>query len=124
MGRSERDEWALMTFYTSFYIYSPCGLACFVRNGEYYKAITDDAGSTRLVLKDGRGCMAAYDLLPYGQLMRWSGDDPTIVDYLFTGQEWDRETGLYNFHFRLYDPLIAQVSWFDASEPRRRLIGL
>ena len=89
----------------SFYIYGAHGLVGFVRNGDYYNVIADHAGSTRLVLKDGR-VVAAYDYLPYGQLMRWSGDDPLIVNYLFTGQEWDRETGIYNFHFRLYDPQI------------------
>ena len=46
--------------------------------------------------------MAAYDYLTYMQLMRWSGKEPSVVDYLFTGQEWDRETGFYIFHFGLY----------------------
>ena len=92
-----------------------CGLVGFVRNGDYYNVITDLAGSTRLVIKDGR-VVCAYDYLPYGQLMRWSGEDPSIVDFLFTGQEWDRETGLYNFHFRLYDPLIGRFYQIDAKE--------
>ena len=52
--------------------------------------------------------------------MRWSGEDPSVVNYLFTGQEWDRETGLYNFHFRLYDP---QIGRFYQIDPKKQLIS-
>ena len=90
----------------SFYIYDPRGLVSFVRNGDYYNVITDHAGSTWLILKD----VSAYDCLPYGKLIRWS-EDPSIVDYQFTGQ--DRETDLYNFYFRIYDPLIGLFYQID-----------
>ena len=103
----------------SFYIYGPRGLVDFVTNGDYYNVITDHAGSTRLVIKEGR-VVSTYDYLSYEHLMRWSGEDPSVVNYLFTGQEWDRETGLYNFHFRLYDP---QIGRFYQIDPKKQLIS-
>lgn len=93
---------------TTSYIYGPRGLLGFIRNENFYSVTTDHAGSIRLVIKDGK-VVAAYDYMPYGQLMRSFGDDPQAhIVYRFTGQEWDEETGLYNYHARLYDPSIGR----------------
>ncbi|KAH1019071.1 hypothetical protein HUJ05_006735, partial [Dendroctonus ponderosae] len=90
------------------YLYGPRGLLGFFRNNSFYGVTTDHAGSVRLVLKDGK-VVAAYDYLPYGQLMRSYGNDPQAhIMYRYTGQEWDEETGLYNYHARLYDPSIGR----------------
>lgn len=53
-----------------------------------------------------------YDYSPFGSLMRATinGD----VDYRFTGQEYDSETGLYNFRARLYDD---ELGIFYAVDP-------
>jgi RHS repeat-associated protein len=62
--------------------------------------------------------VGAYDYLPYGQLMRSYGNDPTAgIFYRCTGQEWDEETGLYNYHARLYDPDIGR---FYQPDPREQ----
>ncbi|XP_059612603.1 uncharacterized protein LOC132259075 [Phlebotomus argentipes] len=90
------------------YLYGPRGLIGFIRNNNFYNVTTDHSGSVRLVIKDGR-VVAAYDYLPYGGLMRSYGNDPQAhISYRYTGQEWDEETGLYNYHARLYDPSIGR----------------
>ena len=48
--------------------------------------------------------------------MRRYGTDPDAhIFYRYTGQEWDAETGLYNFHARLYDPSLGR---FYQPDPR------
>ncbi|EFX70311.1 hypothetical protein DAPPUDRAFT_300516 [Daphnia pulex] len=99
------------------YIYGPRGLLGFVRNGAFHSVWTDHIGSIRLVLRDGQ-VVAAYDYLPYGQLMRSHCSDPAAeIFYRYTGQEWDEETGLYNYHARLYDPDIGR---FYQPDPREQ----
>ncbi|MCT4697243.1 RHS repeat-associated core domain-containing protein [Candidatus Cardinium sp. TP] len=90
------------------YLYGPRGLLGFIRNNNFYSVTTDHAGSVRLVIKEGI-VVAAYDYLPYGGLMRSYGNDPQAhIMYRYTGQEWDEETGLYNYHARFYDPSIGR----------------
>ncbi|XP_057365416.1 uncharacterized protein LOC130686143 [Daphnia carinata] len=99
---------------TTAYIYGPRGLVGFFRNGIFHSVWSDHSGSIRLVLRDGQ-VVSAYDYLPYGQLMRVYGSDPAAaIAYRYTGQEWDEETGLYNFHARLYDPDIGRFYQPDA----------
>ncbi|BBB14767.1 Rhs family protein [Candidatus Rickettsiella viridis] len=98
------------------YLYGPRGLLGFIRNNAYYSVITDHEGSIRLIVKDGR-VEAAYDYLPYGQLMRSYGNNPDAhITYRYTGQECDEETGLYNYHARLYDPSIGRFYQIDPKE--------
>lgn len=95
------------------YVYSNTGLIGFVRNDEFYSVFTDHAGSVRLVIKDGE-VKAAYDYHPYGHILRKSeGDLDGRIHYLYIGQEWDEETGLYNYHTRLYDPEIGRFYQVD-----------
>ncbi|KAF7995835.1 hypothetical protein HCN44_006942 [Aphidius gifuensis] len=90
------------------YIYGPRGLIGFIRNNNFYSVTTDHLGSIRLVIKSGK-VVAAYDYLPYGEMMRSYGNDPHgHIMYRYTGQEWDEETQLYNYHARLYDPSIGR----------------
>ncbi|KAL9703831.1 hypothetical protein quinque_007349 [Culex quinquefasciatus] len=98
------------------YIRGPLGLIGFYRNNEYYSVLQDHEGSTRLVVKGGQ-VIAAYDYLPYGQLIRRFNSDPDgHVTYLYTGQEFDEETGLYNYHARLYDPDLGRFYQVDPQE--------
>uniref|UniRef100_A0A905HKW2 OTU domain-containing protein n=1 Tax=Lutzomyia longipalpis TaxID=7200 RepID=A0A905HKW2_LUTLO len=95
------------------YLYGPRGLLGFIRNNNFYSVTTDHSGSVRLVIKDGK-VVAAYDYLPYGGLMRSFGNDPQAhIVYRYTGQEWDEETDLYNYHARLYDPSIGRFYQID-----------
>jgi len=47
--------------------------------------------------------VAKYDYEPFGRIKETT---VTTVDnpYTFTGMEWDKETGLYNYRARYYDP--------------------
>ncbi|XP_073972940.1 salivary gland surface protein 1-like [Rhodnius prolixus] len=98
------------------YIYGPRGLIAFIRRDEFYTLISDHEQSTRLVVKSGE-VVAAYDYLPYGNLMREFASYPEAhIRYRYTGQEWDEELGLYNFHARFYDPSIGRFFQTDPKE--------
>ncbi|XP_039447648.1 uncharacterized protein LOC120426909 [Culex pipiens pallens] len=98
------------------YIHGPLGLLGFIRNNVFYSVIADHEGSTRLVVKNGE-VVAAYDYLPYGGRMRFYNSDPDgYVAYQYTGQEFDEETGLYNYHARLYDPELGRFYQTDPKE--------
>lgn len=98
----------LMDSFVTTYLYGPRGLLGFFRNNDFYSVTTDHAGSVRLVIKNGQ-VVTAYDYMPYGELMRKYGNDPeSHIMYQYTGQEFDEETGLYNYHARLYDPSIGR----------------
>ncbi|CAF1011951.1 unnamed protein product [Didymodactylos carnosus] len=97
------------------YIYGPKGLIGFIRNDEFYSVICDHEGSIRLIVKN-QEIVAAYDYLPYGNLIRQYGIPQVQISYRYTGQEWDEETGLYNYHARLYDPDIGRFYQIDPQE--------
>ena len=97
------------------YIYGESGLLCFIRNDEIYHVIKDHEGSTRLVISNDR-VVAAYDYLPYGGLMRHYEEKGANLAYRYTGQEWDEEIGLYNFHARFYDPELGRFYQIDPKE--------
>lgn len=103
-------------FTLTSYIYGPLGLVGFIRNDAFYSVISDHERSTRLVVKNGE-VVAAYDYLPYGQRLRIYKTDPDgHVAYQYTGQEFDEETGLYNYHARLYDPELGRFYQTDPQD--------
>ncbi|ODM92517.1 tRNA(Glu)-specific nuclease WapA [Orchesella cincta] len=92
---------------TSTYLHGPRGLLGFTRNGKFYSVFSDHAGSVRLITQQGK-VVAGYDYWPYGETMKVFGNEDAHIFYRFTGQEWDEEIGLYNFHARLYDPTLGR----------------
>jgi RHS repeat-associated protein len=107
------------TLTEKIYIYGPTGLIAFcecIPSGKdataTYFVIKDHLGSTRLLFKSTGTQYTTYDYSPFGSLMRSSinGD----VRYRFTGQEYDFETGLWNFRARLYDD---ELGIFYAVDP-------
>jgi hypothetical protein len=38
------------------------------------------------------------------------------INYVYIGQEYDEEMGLYNYHSRLYDPVIGRFYQVDPKE--------
>ncbi|HET8775621.1 MAG TPA: RHS repeat-associated core domain-containing protein, partial [Thermoanaerobaculia bacterium] len=89
------------------YVYGADGLVAVVSDQTYF-VISDHQGSTRLVV-DGTGAVAAgYDYLPFGALAQQYGPLAGNFHYLYSGQELDRETGLYALKVRLYDPAIGR----------------
>uniref|UniRef100_A0A182QKC4 Uncharacterized protein n=1 Tax=Anopheles farauti TaxID=69004 RepID=A0A182QKC4_9DIPT len=99
------------------FLYANDRLVGFMRNDQFYSVTLDHEGSVRLVLKSGE-IVAAYDYLPYGEMLRTFGteDSDGHLDYRFTGKEWDKETGLYDFHARLYDPELGRFLQLDLKE--------
>jgi RHS repeat-associated protein len=65
--------------------------------------VRDQNNSIRLLLNASGSEEGAFDYSPFGSTTA-SGDDAGSVPYHYTGQEEDKETGLYNYRGRLYDP--------------------
>jgi RHS repeat-associated protein len=57
----------------------------------------------------------ATEYLPFGSQRSHSGTNTS--DYLYTDQEYDNTTGLYNYNARLYDPVIGKFISADTVVP-------
>jgi RHS repeat-associated protein len=87
------------------YVYGPQGLSALLTGGKRYTVVRDHLGSPRRVVDETGAVVAGYDYTPFGATMTRAGSTaPDVCVYRFTGQEWDEETGLYNYRARLYDP--------------------
>ena len=89
----------------STYIYGPGGLVA-LREDE--KTISfflkDHLGSTRMVVSQENQPIAAFNYLPFGDLIPGNSsqqDATRRFRYLYTSQEYDGETGLYNYRARI-----------------------
>ncbi len=70
--------------------------------GRIYFYHADGLGSI-VALSDKKGhTVQTYDYSPFGTLKRHGNKIKN--HYTFTGREWDRETGLYYYRARYYDP--------------------
>jgi len=85
-------------------------------NGDtrYYVA-HDFLYSTHAVVDSSGTVQERYDYAPYGRATFWTADytdtgDETQVhlDFLFTGQRFDPETGLYHYKFRAHHPTLGR----------------
>ncbi|MFN7097512.1 MAG: RHS repeat-associated core domain-containing protein, partial [Gammaproteobacteria bacterium] len=94
------------------YIYGPIGLFGFIQNNAYFSVVKDHEGSVRLIIDENKAVVASFDYLPYGQLARHSGQIE-LLNYRYTGQEWDEDLSLYNFRARLYDPDLGRFYQVD-----------
>ena len=97
---------------TRSYIYGPTGLISFIDGGSTYFVLKDHLGSTREILGSDNSPVAWYDYTPFGAISRSTVNKD--VAYKFTGQQYDPETGLYDFRARMYDPVLGI---FYASDP-------
>jgi RHS repeat-associated protein len=97
-----------------YLIYGPLGLTAVHREGTTQHVLGGRLGSTRAIW-DGSQLVAAYNYRPFGDLIAPAYQKPTAFDlpYLFTGQELDAETGLYNLGARLYDPATGRMVTID-----------
>ncbi|WP_146005508.1 RHS repeat domain-containing protein, partial [Erwinia sp. B116] len=96
------------------YVQDPQGILLFFRQSATYTVLGDHSGSTRLIL-NGRQPVAAYNYLPFGSLLgaAWEPQG-RLIPYLFTGQEFDAELGLYLFKIRFYD---SDLGRFYSTDP-------
>ena len=96
---------------TATYIYGLSGLIAIEQGDETQFISKDHLGSTRMV-SDREGQPSAYfNYMPFGQLIADNSSEASLqeqVRYLYTGQEWDGDVNLYNYHARQYDPALGQ----------------
>ncbi|MCW2479355.1 RHS repeat domain-containing protein [Candidatus Symbiopectobacterium sp. NZEC135] len=95
------------------YVCDKQGVLAFFRGCSAYTVLNDHTLSTRLVLCDGEA-IAAYNYQPFGSLMgnAWEAKGRPL-HYLFTGQEFDIELGLYHFKVRFYDTDVGRFYSID-----------
>jgi RHS repeat-associated protein len=90
-------------------------LVALVKEGKIYTILKDHLGSTRVVVDEAGTVIAAFDYLPFGDLMGTAYGNPEFISYRYTGQEFDAELGLYNYRARFYDPRLGR---FYATDPK------
>lgn len=89
------------------YIYGPTGQLADQQTSAISYLIRDHLGSPRAqVAGDTAQVTGSYDYLLFGGLMR-IGQNPNLA-YRYTGQEFDAESGLYNYNARLYEPALGR----------------
>ena len=57
-----------------------------------------------------------YDVYGAPAVTQEEGVSPTGNRFLFTGREWDAETGLYHYRARAYDPYLGRFLQRDPIE--------
>ena len=102
------------TTVTTYFVLGPDGIVAFKRGQPIAFVLKDHLGSTRVVVDGDSGTpVDAIDFLPFGDVLRRSGSPP--IDALFTGQQLDATTGLYNYNARLYDPTLGRFLQPDSA---------
>jgi RHS repeat-associated protein len=110
-----RDAAGVLT--TTCLVRGPRGLFALQRDAQRFYLLRDHLGSTRVVLQ-GDALVAAYNYLPSGGFMGEVFETaPPVCDYLYTGQEFDRELGLYNYRTRLCD---MELGRFYSTDPMQQ----
>ena len=72
------------------------------RSGQFYYYHADGLGSITAISDQSRTVVERYSYSVFGQPRPTTGFRNS---YQFTGREWDKETGLYYYRLRYYDPM-------------------
>jgi len=72
------------------------------RSGAYYYFHADGLGSITAITDAGKNIMQTYEYDSFGVPKASTGFRNS---YTYTGREWDKETGLYYYRARYYDPM-------------------
>ncbi|QUM85219.1 RHS repeat-associated core domain-containing protein [Moritella sp. 28] len=93
------------------YIHLP-GCTVIYYDNQYFVALKDHLGSTRMLLDEHNNVVGQYNYDVYGtpEIIK---SPQFMFDYLYTGQEYEPQTGLYNYKSRLYDPMIGRFIMID-----------
>jgi large repetitive protein len=102
------------------YIYGPGGLLAMRKQGATYGVIKDHLGSVRLLVDAQAEVVAKYDYLTFGAIALAEEPAPDFMPYLYTGQEYDHEIGLYNYRARFY---CAELGRFIGIDPERQFFS-
>jgi RHS repeat-associated protein len=96
-----------------YYIPGIGGPAAIIADGSPKILLRDHLGSLRVVVDSETAAVDnSFDYLSFGGMIRASNQPE--VSRLFTGQDLDQETGLYDFYARLFDPALGR---FLATDP-------
>ncbi len=99
------------------YIFAGSLRIAMIQNNETFFIHKDHLGSST-VITDATGTIKDTQQASYNPFGMTRGDtDITLTDYKYTGQEFDGETGLYNYNARLYDPVIGMFISADTIVP-------
>lgn len=98
------------------YLYGPKGLFAIRRQGQIYPVLLDHQHSVRALLNPDGEIICAIHYTAFGKPIAFSGDRSALTR-LFSGYEYDPETGLYDAAARLYDPDLKR---FYAPDPKRQ----
>ncbi|MBL9212294.1 MAG: RHS repeat-associated core domain-containing protein, partial [Opitutaceae bacterium] len=84
----------------------------------HYQVATDGLGHVTALLDANGTAVAAYEYDPFGQPLRAEGataaenlgstDLPGDNPFRYSSKYWDRETGLYDYGLRFYDPSLGR----------------
>ena len=86
------------------------------KNGDVVWFSHDHLGSTTLVTGRTGARLEGTEYAPFGDV-RHKSSALTHTDYMYTGQEYDREEMMYYYRSRLYDPAIGRFTTPDAVIP-------
>jgi RHS repeat-associated protein len=75
----------------------------------------DHLGSTSLATNETGGFVSRVLYYPYGETRYAEGTLPT--DRLYTGQRWEQDFGLYDYHARYYNPALGRFISADTIVP-------
>jgi RHS repeat-associated protein len=119
------DGWNLIEEYqpgnvtTAAYLYGATGLISGVTNGQFTFYFQDASGSTSHVTEADGSLLEWYRYDLQGKPIFYNQSDQQItasafgVCYLFTGQQWRSELGLYDLRNRFYSPDIGRFLQAD-----------
>ena len=83
-------------------------------DGSWKYYLSDGLGSTVALTDETGNTVASYDYSDYGETTQISGSADIYNPFLYTGQEWDSELGMYNLRARHYSPEFGR---FIARDP-------
>lgn len=91
------------------------------KNGqeELYYLFSDHLSSTRAIINKDKTKTYYLSYFPYGKL-KTTGEVPSSVTNLYTSQKQDRETNLYYYHARYYNPQTGHFISADQAEGPNR----
>lgn len=75
----------------------------------------DHLGSSTAMTDASGTVLETTEYAPFGSIRVQTGSN--VSNYKYTDQEWDAESGLYNYNARLYDPVIGRFISADSIVP-------
>ena len=100
---------------TEKYYYAGTQRVAMEKDGNVFYLLGDHLGSTSVMVPSAGGQPTSRLYKPWGELRHSEGTSPT--DYLYTGQQWHEDIGLYNYGARWYDTTLGRFAQADSIVP-------